>query len=638
MKIPAIDQADLDDLVTALPGLSFTDEERRAVLLENGTRDVNAAPGSGKTTILAAKLLMLARKWPYDRRGVCVISHTNVARDEIQRRLASSVEGSRLLAYPHFIGTIHGFVNQFLALPMLRSSGLEVDVIDNDAFAKQALSMAMRKGTLRFWMEKNVGVADIVSTLVLSGPDLALSCEKGSLPDEKSKSYPLLEEIKHELASKGVFRHADMFALGEKLLKDFPALRGLLSRRFPLVYIDEMQDTSWAQEELLGRLFDESVVVQRFGDVNQQILSSDKGSENLTFPRDGFLNISSSKRFGPTIAKAVSALQLKGSPVVGQQSDAHPPTLILYSEKRVAEVIQYFGELVLGAFSDEQLKSSEVRALCSRKQGGSKAAPGRHLGDYWPPFEQHLHASTAKSDRLWELLGDNQSSVLDAGTLATRAGDSRRGVLLVLRAAGSHYVADIRDGPQLLRSFDQAGLPTILVRRLCRDLAVSRGLVSTPERRAQLPLTMYGPLRALLPGGMTQEQFAQLTVFDEPEIPPDAGESTRTCIVESTGRRVEVKIGTVASMKGETHLASLVLESHGGLSKRFDLEEAIQILAGVKAIDNKASDLLKGQFRNLYVAMSRPTDFLCLAANKSRVAQETVDKLTAQGWKIHVLG
>lgn len=638
MTIPAIDQADLDDLVTALPGLSFTDEERRAVLLENGTKDVNAAPGSGKTTILAAKLLMLARKWPHDRRGVCVISHTNVARDEIQRRLASSVDGSRLLAYPHFIGTIHGFVNQFLALPMLRSSSLEVDVIDNDAFAKRALGMAMRKGTLRLWMEKNEGVADLVSTLVFRGPDLALSSERGSLPDVKSKSYPLLREIKHELAAKGVFRHADMFAFGEKLLMDFPALRGLLSRRFPLVYIDEMQDTSWAQEELLGRLFDESVVVQRFGDVNQQILSSDKGSENLTFPRDGFLNISSSKRFGPAIAKAVSAVQLKGNPVVGEQRDTHPPTLILYGEKRVAEVIQYFGGLVLGAFSDEQLKSSDVRALCSRKQAGSKAAPGRHLGDYWPSFEQHLQASTARSDRLWALLADGQSSALGVGTLAERAGDSRRAVLLVLRAAGSHHVADIRDGPQLLRSFDRAGLPTAPVRRLCRDLAVSRGLAGTPERRAQLPLMMYGPLRDLLPGGMTPEQFAQLMVFDEPEFPPDTGESTRICIVEDSGRRVEVKIGTVASMKGETHLASLVLESHGGLSKRFDLAEAIPVLAGARAIDRKASDLLKGQFRNLYVAMSRPTHLLCLAANKDRVAQENAEKLAAQGWQVHVLG
>lgn len=638
MTVPTIGLADLDALVNGMPDLSFTDEERRAVLLENGKRDINAAPGSGKTTILAAKLLMLARKWPHDRCGVCVISHTNVARDEIQRRLAGNVDGTRLLAYPHFIGTIHAFVNQFLALPMLRSSSLEVDIIDNDAFEKRALSMAMRKGTLRVWMEKNEGVADVVSTLVFSGADLALSSEKGSLPNVTSKSYALLKEIKHELVSRGVFRHADMFAFGESLLKDFPTVRGLLSKRFPLVFIDEMQDTSWTQEELLGRLFDESVVVQRFGDVNQQILSSDKGSENLTFPRAGFLNISSSKRFGPAIAKAVSAVQLNGNPVVGEQRDTHPPALILYGEKHVAEVIQYFGGLVLSAFTDEQLKSGDIRALCSRKQGGAKAAPGRHLGDYWPPFEQRLQASTARSDRLWALLADGRSSVPGVGTLAARAGDSRRAVLLVLRAAGSPHVAEVRDGPQLFRSLDLAGLQTAPLRRLCRDLVVSQGLVGTSEHRAQLPMMMYGPLSHLLPDGMTPEQFAKLTAFAEPELPPDAGESIRTCVVEDSGRRVEVMVGTVASMKGETHLASLVLESHGGQSKRFDLAEAIPVLVGAKSIDPKASNLLKGQFRNLYVAMSRPTHLLCLAANKDRVAQEHVEKLEAQGWHVHILG
>jgi DNA helicase-2/ATP-dependent DNA helicase PcrA len=572
MKVPAIDQADIDALAATLPRLSFGDAERRNVLLEGGTRDINAAPGSGKTTILAAKLLMLARKWPEDRAGICVISHTNVARDQIQHRLASNADGSRLLSYPHFIGTIHAFVNQFLALPFVRSSGLEVDVIDNDAFEKKALIMARRNGVLRTWMDNNEGVADLIATLVFRGAALELASEKGALPSPNSKSYPLLEGIKSELKSQGIFRYADMFAFAECLLSDFPHVKRLISKRFPLVFIDEMQDTSWPQEDLLGRVFDETVTVQRFGDVNQRILGSEAGAEKLTFPQPNCLSISSSKRFGPAIAKAVSAVQLSGTPVVGDQPDFCAPAVILYDEARITDVIPYFGRLALETFSDEQLRVGAVRALCARKQGGANAPPGRHLSDFWPAFAQQVQGSMARTDRLWTLLADGQTGNAGTGTLSGRATDVRRAFLLVLRSAASTQVADVRDGPYLIRTLDKNGISTESLRRLCRDVVFARGLSETTQARAQVPAMLFSPLSSLLPEGMTLETFAALSVFAEPEVSPTEEESSRSCTVEDKGRLVEIRLGTVASMKGETHLASLVLESHGGQSRRFDLK------------------------------------------------------------------
>jgi hypothetical protein len=100
------------------------------------------------------------------------------------------------------------------------------------------------------------------------------------------------------------------------------------------------------------------------------------------------------------------------------------------------------------------------------------------------------------------------------------------------------------------------------------------------------------------------------------------------------GRELEFVLGTVASMKGETHLASLVLESYGGKSKRFDLELALPAIAGLGKSLNKLSILQQSQMRNVYVAMSRPTHFLCLAANASRVAEETRAALVAKGWRL----
>ena len=312
MTLPVISEDDLVALGSVFPDLDFLDAERRAVLLERGSRDVNAAPGSGKTTVLAAKLLLLATKWPFERRGICVLSHTNVARAEVQRRLGVTAQGERLLGYPHFIGTIHAFVNQYLALPFMRSEGIDVEVIDNDVFSSRAVAMARRNGTLRAWMDKRMGVDKMIGGLVFHGPNLAIASEEGRLPQETAKSYPLLRRIKVDLARDGVFRHADMFAFAECLLEKSPFLKDRMSLRFPLVFIDEMQDTSRAQEDLLSRLFDQEVIIQRLGDTNQRILGSDTSADLLTFPRTSALSIGTSKRFGPRIASVVSGVRVGG--------------------------------------------------------------------------------------------------------------------------------------------------------------------------------------------------------------------------------------------------------------------------------------------------------------------------------------
>lgn len=98
---------DLAALASLAKDLNFDDDERRCALLENGSRDFNAVPGSGKTSLLAAKLLLLAKKWPHARRGICVLSHTNVARDEIAQRLSETTEGAQLLTVASMKGETH---------------------------------------------------------------------------------------------------------------------------------------------------------------------------------------------------------------------------------------------------------------------------------------------------------------------------------------------------------------------------------------------------------------------------------------------------------------------------------------------------------------------------------------------------
>ena len=96
-------------------GLTF-DKERRDFIKDLTTLDLQAVPGSGKTTALLSKLIILGNKLPFDNgSGILVISHTNAAVDEIKKRIISFAP--KLFEYPNFVGTVQSFVDTFLAIP-----------------------------------------------------------------------------------------------------------------------------------------------------------------------------------------------------------------------------------------------------------------------------------------------------------------------------------------------------------------------------------------------------------------------------------------------------------------------------------------------------------------------------------------
>lgn len=639
MSAVCLELADLAHLAALAKDLNFDDVERQSALLENGSRDFNAVPGSGKTSLLAAKLLLLAKKWPHARRGICVLSHTNVARYEIAQRLAGSAEGAQLLSYPHFVGTIHAFVNQFFAMPMLRSLGQKVDVIDDVVFADKAKSL-LNLGmfsSLRMYLENQANGDGMATSLFYRTADLQVQVESGTLPGMHTKSYKSLMALKTMLTKDGIFRHRDMFAYADRALKICPHLVDVVHRRFPMVFIDEMQDTSWDQESFLNRIFDGKSVMQRFGDVDQKILSDEENADLLTFPRSGCGCISTSKRFGPAIASAVASVRLSGSAVVGEGAGMHAPVLLLYSTEDVGNVLLYYGRLVIDRLSEEEAAAREIKAMCARKSGEGKVAPGRHLVDYWPAYGEDKQNSSMRSERFWVLIGDVKTSLLEA-SLSSRVSDVRRALLLVLRAAKSPLVDGIRDARALPRAARELGASAPL-EVLTRHLAISgEQLCVVGQRNATIQL-VYEGLKPYLPDELEFDKFSALSVFDEPG---SQGKTSPTasmrCQVSHLGRSLEFGLGTTAGMKGETHVASLVLESYGGTSRKFDIALGLEYIAGIasKKID-KLPKTQQAQMRNLYVAMSRPATLLCLAANEERVPSGLRTALLNKGWHIEVM-
>ena len=105
-------------------GEHFNDEQKAFIKCLDSCC-VQAYAGTGKTSSIVGKLHVLAQKNVWQNgRGICVISHTNVAVDEIKKHVAKHYPA--VMEYPNFVGTIQEFVNKFLFIPYLANFGLKI--------------------------------------------------------------------------------------------------------------------------------------------------------------------------------------------------------------------------------------------------------------------------------------------------------------------------------------------------------------------------------------------------------------------------------------------------------------------------------------------------------------------------------
>lgn len=215
----------------------FSDDSRRQALLRTTSMDVQACPSCGKTTLLVAKLAILAKKCRWRDRGILVLSHTNVARETVEKRLARHPCGYKMLSYPHFIGTIQKFIDEFLALAFLKNlCGVGKVTVDDDRFAKLSSIDLKKRHRLRAFLERKHDGEEVVRTVRFEyDRGLRLGCGSGNFPfkNTDSVSYKGLKAQKLGLTKKGYVRFDDMFAFAHEYLRSTPVLLEAIRIRFP---------------------------------------------------------------------------------------------------------------------------------------------------------------------------------------------------------------------------------------------------------------------------------------------------------------------------------------------------------------------------------------------------------------------
>ncbi|MFJ3844864.1 UvrD-helicase domain-containing protein [Streptomyces albidoflavus] len=634
MKPPYPPDALAKDKVEALAqilGLDLPHSEQWDFVQSELSQDLQAAPGSGKTTLIGLKLALLAGAWTSRTRGICVLSHTNTAKDEIINRLTASPDGRRFLQYPHFIGTIQSFANTFLALPAIRALGYEVQAVDDDVYKAAALRLLERRefSTLRSFLGRRRDGLDSVTqaVFVCEAGKLKVVGPGGSAPADPytTTSGRQYDRLKRHLAKEGVFRYDDMYSIAEWYLTQNPEIAVAVSQRFPFVLLDEMQDTSDVQQHLLDLVFSSGVVVQRVGDVNQGIYSdgTPTSARASAFPAPLTAELPVSQRFGPKIADMASALTIRRQQRI---SGAGPDTqigLLLFDDHSVLEVVPAFERMAHALVPHEVLVSNPPRVLGARLAKGTSSKYPQSLTCYLPEYAPAARVVAR---------GDLISTVRAAGARWAAGGSDHEavaelweGVRTTMRPA---LTVPLPSLSRLERSVTTAGGQLRLV---LRDLLMGSG--DTDEGTWK---SATARLLELVP------DIAQVPLRDVPELAKSLSfvQRQKSNVIgvvathddQALPLQVPSVAGSIQGAKGETHAATLLLECLDRRGSKHDIQETLKLLVGGDI--QRAQVTVQRAAQLIFVGATRPTHLLVLATHRKHAAPYT-EHLVARGWSIH---
>ena len=298
------------DQLRDLLGIPFSDEQVAAITAPLTPYVVVAGAGSGKTTVMTARVVWLVATGQVRADQVLGLTFTNKAAGELSARVRDAVRllglqqhedalpGTAVDLGEPVIATYHAFAGRLLA-----EHGLRIGVEPQARLLGEASSYQLAHRvvvrTRRDVTALGKGVSGVVTDLRALDGELAEHCiepaelrafDERFIADIEAQAKPMADSRKAAAASRKrielshlvdeyraerrrleVVDFSDQMRFGARLAAECPEVGAALREQFAVVLLDEYQDTSVAQRRLLTGLFGGGHPVTAVGDPLQAI-------------------------------------------------------------------------------------------------------------------------------------------------------------------------------------------------------------------------------------------------------------------------------------------------------------------------------------------------------------------------------
>lgn len=282
--------------------------QREAVDTLEGPLLVLAGAGTGKTTVITRRILNLIRSGVRPEQ-ILALTFTKKAAQEMYERVSALVGRT---PQGMTIGTFHS-----LGFRLLRQEGARlglmsapklIDPLAQGDIAKRILAVVDPEG--EFSDTRLLGGISRAKNHGQS-PDALLERADSSSAEKFARGYKRYDE---ELRGLGLLDFDDMIALSIRLLRECELVREECRRRWPFILVDEYQDTSRDQNELVKLLLGPRQNLCAVGDDDQSIYRF-RGAEvgnilafGREFPRSKTVFLETNYRSSGEVVELANAL------------------------------------------------------------------------------------------------------------------------------------------------------------------------------------------------------------------------------------------------------------------------------------------------------------------------------------------
>lgn len=493
--------------------------------------------------------------------------------------------------------------------------------------------------------------------------DLKFSTESGSELKE------IFEELKHN----GNLIFYDSFELGNWSIETKNIIKIILQKRFKYVFIDEMQDLEKFQIDLIDNIFyseNSKTVIQRIGDINQSIYNSGKSiKDNCDWEPRNPIYLTGSNRLTEDIANFVNYFTLDPQPdkdgnkrfiVKGLAKTDNPikPHLIIFNKESKDKLQSKFEQLI---------KNFNLHQTANAKKDGF------HIVSWsteWNNDEQNLN--------------NEKIRLKDIFPNYSRESKQKKEDFNCFRKHLQLFDSDKKTFEGIRKSILNALIRILREEKIYKD-AVSniyfrkKDLIDFiknigNEKYEDFKLKLFSWCFKIITKNEYEDIYQEIKKYIETEFinynwNNDAIQVQRKIDKSSVFlygnfdylslanvddenvikeiEEIEVKIASVHAVKGQTHCATMYIESSyinyeteklKVVSKKATTTRAEQVLPNPlfneyhtyrQGKDSRAKQALK----MMYVGFSRPTHLLCFATLEENV-KDDIEKYKNAGWVV----
>lgn len=345
-------------------------DQRRAAQAGGGPVMIVAGPGTGKTKTLVARIGYLVTEEHVQPEQILALTFTNKAAQEVAERAASTLSMQARAR----ITTFHGLCFKFLQT----RRGEQLRIID-DAERFTIVSALRRQAAL-----KSISTREIAARISLA---------KGSLnpqPDEAITG--LAERYDAELQTQNLCDFDDLLRDVYNTIKNEADFRTGLQKRFSHILVDEFQDTSELQYELL-RLLNRTDNLFIIGDPLQAIYGFRGAGADMfarfadDFPAYERIELRTNYRSRPEIVALFNAIFPHATQLLPYHTES--------GQARTVEVLHEYGEAAFIINEIEQTMGG-TDFLRSHQANRDTVTPLARFRDFAVLYRTHAVAKVLK--------------------------------------------------------------------------------------------------------------------------------------------------------------------------------------------------------------------------------------------------